>query len=89
MYLRSPPEYKSLNKSNFFCRYDADMNLIFGEKKRPPRKKDSDILIRAFEGDLVVFLKYRSRLLDQIPVSGKSRAAFESNDSLTSIPQCL
>ena len=32
-------------------RYDVEMSLIFGEdRSRAPRKKDMDILIRAFEG---------------------------------------
>ena len=32
-------------------RYDVEMSLIFGEdKSRTPRKKDKDILVRAFEG---------------------------------------
>ena len=39
-------------------RYDVDMT--FPDWKRPPRKKDMDILIRAFEGNIkIICMSYR------------------------------
>jgi hypothetical protein len=49
--LTGPAFVKYLTSVADFDRYDVDANLIFGDgKKRPPRKKDTELLVRAFEG---------------------------------------